>query len=111
MGFFEEIFEKIDILAVVVFVFATLFVTQGLKGLLRKVAWFCAAMENYFFKLCLSWIAGALVFIFALPRLFPTVPIDDMTRLQFVFWTLALNGGYQLFFWMVEKYREMKALK
>jgi hypothetical protein len=108
MGFFEAIFDKVDIIAVLVFVFVTLFVTEGLKGLLRKVVWFCAAMENYFFKLCLSWIAGALVFIFVLPRLFSTIPVNDTTRLQFVFWTLALNGGYQLFFWILGKIKELK---
>ena len=111
MGLIKAIFERVDILAVIVFMLSTLFVTDGLKRLLRRVTWFCAAMESYMFKLLLSWIVGVLIFAFALPRLFPTIPVDDVTKVQYVFWTILLNGGYELVTWLLKKWRELKELR
>jgi hypothetical protein len=111
MGIIEAIFNKVDILAVIVFMLATLFVTSGLKGLLSRVVWFCRAMENDFFKLAISWIVGAAVFVLILPRLFTTIRADDLTILQFIFWTLLLNGGYKLIKWLLTTWKEMREIK
>jgi hypothetical protein len=111
MGIVEAIFNKVDILAVIVFMVSTLLVTSGLKGVLGRVMWFCRAMENDFFKLALSWIVGAVMFLLVLPRLFTTIKADDLTILQFIFWTLLLNGGYKLIKWLLTTWKEMREIK
>lgn len=110
MGIIQAIFDKVDILAVIVFMVSTLLVTSGLKGLLGRVVWFCRAMENDFFKLCLSWIVGAVMFLLVLPRLFSTIKADDLSVLQFIFWTLLLNGGYKLITWLLKTWKEMRGI-
>jgi hypothetical protein len=63
MGFFEFVFGTVDILAVVAFVFATLFITSFLKSALRQFPGICFWLDNDFAKVCLSWAVGAVVFI------------------------------------------------
>ena len=58
----EFIFSKMDPLAIFVFIFATMAVTQGLKYVLSKSLKFCALMEVGFFVILLSWVIGAIVF-------------------------------------------------
>ena len=95
MGFFEFAFGKVDILAVVAFVFATLFITSGLKSALRKFPGVCFWLDNDFAKVCLSWAVGAGVFM-ALHVTLTDFPITQATVLQFIVWVLLLNGGYRI---------------
>jgi hypothetical protein len=60
MGFFEFVFGKVDILAVVAFVFATLFITSFLKSMLRSSPAICYWLDNDFAKVCLSWAVAAI---------------------------------------------------
>jgi hypothetical protein len=110
MGIIEAIFNKVDVLAVVTFMLATLLVTSGLKGIMGRVVWFCRALENDFFKVCLSWAVGAIVYLLILPRLFKTIHADDLSVLQFVFWVLVLNGGYKLITWLLKTWKEMRGI-
>lgn len=95
MGFFEFVFGSVDVLAVIAFIFATLFITSGLKALLAKHPKWCAWLDNDFFKVCLSWIVGAGVF-FAMHLALHSFPITEQTILQFAVWVLLLNGGYRI---------------
>jgi hypothetical protein len=54
---------------------------------------------------------GAVVFILILPRLFTTIKADDLTILQFIFWTLLLNGGYRLITWLLKTWKEMRDVR
>jgi len=107
MGFFELIFGKVDVLAVVAFVFATLFVTDGLKRAMNRVLWFCRALESDFFKVCLSWLVGAGVFA-VLHLTLTDFPITQGTVLQFGIWVLLLNGGYRIITTVRDMIRDWK---
>jgi len=91
----EFIFSKMDPLAIFVFIFATLAVTQGLKYVLSKSLKFCALMDIGFFVILLSWAVGAVVFI-ALHLTLHSFPITEGSVLQFMLWVLLLNGGYKV---------------
>jgi hypothetical protein len=108
MGFFEFVFGKVDVLAVVAFVVATLFVTDGLKRAMSRVMWFCRALESDFFKVCLSWLAGGAVFA-VMNLTFPAFPVTQATVLQFIVWVLLLNGGYKLISTVRNYIREWKS--
>jgi hypothetical protein len=95
MGFFTFVFGEVDILAVVAFIFATLFITSGLKALLAKSARWCAVLDNDFAKVCLSWIVGAAVFA-AMHLTLHAFPVTEQTIVQFAVWVLLLNGGYRI---------------
>jgi len=95
MGFFEFVFGKVDILAVVAFVFATLFITSFLKSALQRFPRVCYWLDNDFAKVCLSWTVGAGVFV-ALHLTLTDFPITQSTVLQFAVWVLLLNGGYRI---------------
>jgi len=91
----EFIFKQIDVLAVFVFIFATLAVTEGLKFAFSKHLKLCAMMDIGFFKICLSWIVGAILF-FVLHLTLHSFPVTEATILQFGIWILLLNGGYKI---------------
>jgi|GEM_PF-3445008 len=95
MGFFELVFGKVDVLAVVAFVFATLFITSGLKSALRRFPGICYWLDNDFAKVCLSWLVGAGVFA-VLHLTLTDFPVTQGTVLQFGIWVLLLNGGYRI---------------
>jgi hypothetical protein len=104
----DFIFGKIDILAVLVFIFATLFVTEGLKNILRKYPRVCALLDVGFYKLCLSWLVGAVVF-FALAKTLHTFPVTEATIMQFAVWIALLNGGYKIVTTLLDHIKEMKS--
>jgi uncharacterized membrane protein YjjP (DUF1212 family) len=107
MGFFELVFGKVDVLAVVAFVFATLFITSGLKSVFRKLPVICYWLDNDFAKVCLSWAVGAGVF--AIMHLALTdFPITQGTVLQFGIWVLLLNGGYRIITTVRDMIRDWK---
>jgi hypothetical protein len=89
------IFKQIDILSVLVFIFATLAVTQGLKFALSRHPVWCALLDIGFFKICLSWMIGAIVF-FVLHLALKTFPVTEASVLQFAIWIALTNGGYKL---------------
>jgi len=91
----EFIFSKMDPLAIFVFIFATMAVTQGLKYVLSKSLKFCALMEVGFFVILLSWVVGAIVF-FVMHLTLHSFPVTEATVLQFMIWVLLLNGGYKV---------------
>lgn len=95
MGFFELVFGKVDVLAVVAFVFATLFITSGLKSVFRKLPVICYWLDNDFAKVCLSWAVGAGVFS-VMHLTLTDFPITQGTVLQFAIWVLLTNGGYRI---------------
>jgi len=106
----EFIFQHIDVLAVFVFIFATLAVTEGLKFVLAKSVKFCAMMDIGFFKICLSWAVGAVVFLI-LHLTLKTFPVTEGTVLQFAIWVLLLNGGYKVIASLLDYIRELKTKK
>ena len=95
MGFFELVFGKVDVLAVVAFVFATLCVTWLMKKLLLRNPRIAYWLDDDFPKLMLSIAVGAGVFV-ALHFVLPDFPITQATELQFLVWQGLLNGGYKL---------------
>lgn len=103
----EFIFGKIDVLAVLVFIFATLAVTELLKKVFGKIIWFCKLLEIGFFKLCLSWIVGAFAFV-VLHLTFHSFPVTEATVLQFLIWTALLNGGYKIVTTVLGYLKEMR---
>lgn len=107
MGFFEFVFGAVDILAVIAFVFVTLLLTSGLKALLAKTK-ICAVLDNDFAKVCLSWVAGAGVFL-AMHLLLHSFPVTERTILQFAIWVLLLNGGYRIITTVRDYIREWRA--
>lgn len=108
MGFFEFVFGKVDILAVVAFVFATLFITSFLKSALRQFPGICFWLDNDFAKVCLSWAVGAIVFI-VMHLTLTDFPITQATILQFGIWVLLLNGGYRVITTVRDYIRDWKS--
>lgn len=104
----EFIFKHIDPLAVLVFIFATLAVTEGLKYILAKSLRFCAMMEIGFFKICLSWIVGAMVFVI-LHLTLKTFPVTEGTVIQFMIWVTLLNGGYKIVASLLDYIKDLRA--
>jgi hypothetical protein len=94
----EFIYKGIDPIALVVFLFCVLLVTEGLKTIFSKIIWFCKLLEIGFFKVCISWLAGAIMF-FVLHLALHSFPVTEKTIVQFGLWTLILNGGY----WIIPK--------
>lgn len=92
----EFIFGKLDPLAVFVFIFSTLAVTEGLKYILGRVTWFCNMLEIGFFKVLLSWAVGAGVF-FVLHFVLHSFPVTEESVFRCFFWVLLLNGGYKIY--------------
>ena len=89
-------FSKIDPVSLFVFLFVTLFVTEGLKYLLGKVIWFCRLLEIGFFKIILSWIAAAPVFL-VLHLTLKSMPVTGDNVFRCFLWILMLNGGYKIY--------------
>lgn len=106
----EFIFHDIDILAVLVFIFATLFVTEFLKSVLCRFTKFCALLEIGFYKLCISWIVGAIMF-YLLHLTLKTFPVNEKNILQFATWTAILNGGYWILPRMLDYLRNIFSKK
>jgi hypothetical protein len=95
MGFFEIVFGKVDVLAVVAFAVATLCITWALKGILRRFPKCGVWLDDDFPKVLLSWAVGAVVFM-ALHFTLTDFPITQGSILQFIIWVLLLNGGYRI---------------
>ena len=95
MGFFEFVFGKVDILAVVAFVFSTLCVTWVMKKWLLRKPGVAYWLDDDFPKLMLSIAVGAVVFV-AMHFTLPAFPITQATVLQFCCWQGLLNGGYKV---------------
>jgi len=87
---------KIDPVTLFVFLFVTLFVTEGLKYLMAKVLWFCALLEIGFFKVVLSWVTAAPVFLI-LHLTMKTMPVTGDNVFRCFLWILLLNGGYKIY--------------
>ena len=92
----EFIFGKLDPLAVFVFIFATLFVTELLKYVMGRVVWFCRLLEIGFFKVILSWLAAAGTF-YILHLVLHSFPVTEESVFRCFFWVLLLNGGYKIY--------------
>ena len=103
----DFIFGKIDILAVLVFIFATLFVTEFLKSIFKKHQRLCDILDIGFYKLCLSWLVGGIVF-YVLHLTLKTFPVNEATILQFAVWIALLNGGYKIVTTLLDYIKEMK---
>lgn len=91
---------EIHLIAVAIFIFATLFVTEVLK---RKL------LKNYqgnFLKLLLSWVVGAVIFVVI--GLFKKDLISIEGIVQFAFFTALLNGGYRLLKRIKERVEKLK---
>ena len=95
-GIMEFIFGKLDPLAVFVFIFATLFVTELLKYVMGRVVWFCRLLEIGFFKVILSWLAAAGTF-YILHLVLHSFPVTEESVFRCFFWVLLLNGGYKIY--------------
>jgi hypothetical protein len=108
MGFFELVFGQVDVLAVFAFVFATLFITSGLKSALNKHVTLCALLDVDFYKVLLSWAVGALVFV-GFHFTLHSFPVNELTILQFSIWVLLLNGGYKVISTVRDYIREWKS--
>jgi hypothetical protein len=104
----EFIFKHIDPLAVLVFIFCTLAVTEGLKFALSKHVRLCAILDVGFYKICLSWAVGAVMF-FALHFTLHKFPVTEASILQFAIWVLLLNGGYKVIASLLDYIKELKA--
>jgi hypothetical protein len=103
----EFIFGKIDPLALFIFIFATLAVTEGLKKGMERIVWFCNLLEIGFFKVLLSWlVAGVSFVIFGLA--FKTLPVTEDSVFRCFFWVLLLNGGYKIVTALMEYRRGLK---
>jgi hypothetical protein len=104
----KQIFSHINELAVIVFIFSTLAVTQGLKFLFAKKEKFCAMLEIGFFRILLSWAIGTIMF-FILALFFHAFPVTEFSIIQYAIWTLLLNGGYKVVLSFLEMLKKIKA--
>ena len=104
----KEIFSNINELAVIVFIFSTLAVTQGLKTIFSKSLKFCELLEIGFYRIVLSWIVGAVTFgILAVT--FHSFPVTEFSIIQYAIWTLLLNGGYKVVIPFIEVIKKIKS--
>jgi hypothetical protein len=108
MGFFEFVFGSVNVLAVVAFAVATLFITWVLKGVLRRFPQCGIWLNDDFPKVLLSWAVGAVVFI-VMHLTLTDFPITQATILQFIVWVLLLNGGYRVITTVRDYIREWKS--
>ena len=95
---------KIDPVTLFVFLFSTLTVTEGLKYALSKVLWFCALLEIGFFKVLLSWLVAAPLFVL-LHFVMKTMPVTGENVFRCFLWILLLNGGYKIYTMLKEMIR------
>lgn len=81
----------INVLAIIVFMFSTLLVTEIIKYYIKREV---LERHQYLIPLGLSWVVG--IICFRVVFLFTHQPIDINATLQFALFTLLLNGGYQI---------------
>jgi hypothetical protein len=104
----KQIFSHINELAVIVFIFSTLAVTQGLKFIFAKKEKFCLLIEIGFFRILLSWGIGAIMF-FVLALVLHDFPVTEFSIIQYAIWTLLLNGGYKVVISFLEMLKKIRS--
>jgi len=80
---------EFNLLALAVFIFCTLFITEVIKKILKH-----RIKENKFLWIIISWIVGAGIFYIL--SITGWVKITFILCFQFALFVLLLNGGYKI---------------
>lgn len=93
-----------DVLAICLFLFSTLLVTDILKYVVNKFLKFEITASTI--PLVMSWAVGASIYL--LLHAYFDIPITTNSIVQFAFLTLLLNGGYKYIKSFLKKLSDLK---